>query len=851
MVHKRQLVENECDVSSKRLKSQYGGELVPCSEPTKYVPFNSDKDEACFYKPVIEVDYGFVSGNLTDLPVCTTKDVDSSLPGCLSTSSWASSTLTEEDVGSDASAMQTPDAYSYLLEHSPLKQVPIGTEYQAEIPEWRGYDDDENKFLGSCVIPMPQDSSIDDSDTVGSGRTDCYCNIPESLECVQQHIKDTGETLKASIGEEVFAELGFGSMGEVVAEKWTEEDEQLFHEVVNSNPVSLGKNFWNHLAAEFPSRTRQEIVSYYFNVFVLRRRAEQNRCDPMNADSDDDEWQGSDVSEEDDEIHKFDSCGHGKGIEETRQLHNSCSIDSTSQPSDNTMVDVHCLVHKKAFTFQTLQACGFFALQTASRMSNSIQEADQELMKHICKLCDKGFPSGRSLGGHMRSHVINSSTQNDEHHGHGDDHDHDQQLKKKKKQMKKLSLMNNDGSTNSNDSGGYELRKDPKKTPKVKDSSEVSNGLVVLDKLCKECGKGFQSWKALFGHMKCHSDKVSSNNNNTLYQDSWTTSHSDNENSKLGAKKVGRIKKSRSRNTRVKSNHASTSVVSDIEQDQESEVALCLMMLSRDEGKWGHEIESYDNSNSSAFVKLTKVEGKKPVENGSKSKKFVEPRVGGDYLGRSEVGSIGLEKTVNHNDEFNDESELGLGKFEDSSKRKFDCFTCNKSFDSYQALGGHKASHKKLKGSLDSKMEGENTIDNKPFLDHELTISGFFPKPSDHHQTTKSFNLGVGSSKKTVVLGSHECPLCFKVFSSGQALGGHKRSHMVTEAKLNQQTSLNLIEKVNEPVREIRGFLDLNMLPDTMEDDMILNSSSTGYKSWHWADTPNQEPTTLLGLLSS
>ncbi|GJX66362.1 homeodomain-like protein [Tanacetum coccineum] len=300
-----------------------------------------DKDEACFYKPVIEVDYGFVSGKLTDLPVCTTKDVDSSLPGRLSTSSWASSTLTEEDVGSDASAMQTPDAYSYLLEHSPLKQVPIGTEYQAEIPEWRGYDEDEIKFLGSCVIPMPQDSSIDDSDTVGSGRTDCYCNIPESLECVQQHIKDARETLKASIGHEVFAELGFGSVGEVVAEKWSEEDEKLFQEVVYSHPVSSGENFWNHLAAEFPSRTSQEIVSYYFNVLVLRRRAEQNRCDPMNADSDDDEWQGSDGSEEEVEIHEFDLYEHGNGIEGTGQLHNRCSVDSTSQPSENTVV-VEC-----------------------------------------------------------------------------------------------------------------------------------------------------------------------------------------------------------------------------------------------------------------------------------------------------------------------------------------------------------------------------------------------------------------------------------------------------------------------------------------------------------------------------
>ncbi|PWA85835.1 homeodomain-like protein [Artemisia annua] len=335
MVQKRQLVENECDVSSKRLKSQYGCELVPCFELTKDdVTFNSD--EAYFYKPVLEVDYRCVSGKLTDHPVCTDKDVDCTLPGRLSTSSWASSTLTEEDVGLDASAVQTPDAYSYLLEHSPLKQVPVGPEYQAEIPEWRGYDEDGIKFMGSCVIPIPQDLTLHDSDTVRSGRTDCYCNDPGSLECVQQHIQEARETLKAGVGHEKFAELGFSNMGEVVAEKWTEEDELLFHKVVNSNPVSLGKNFWNHLAAEFPSRTRQEIVSYYFNVFVLRRRAEQNRCDPMNADSDDDEWQGSDGAEEEDEIHKLDSYEHGNGIEETRQLHYSCSFDSTSQPSDNT-----------------------------------------------------------------------------------------------------------------------------------------------------------------------------------------------------------------------------------------------------------------------------------------------------------------------------------------------------------------------------------------------------------------------------------------------------------------------------------------------------------------------------------
>lgn len=474
----------------------------------------------------------------------------------------------------------------------------------------------------------------------------------------------------------------------------------------------------------------------------------------------------------------------------------------------------------------------------------------------------------------MRSHVINST----DHHHH-----------QKQKQMKKLSSVNNggksmkntttavfDGSSNSNDSG-YELRKDPKRTPKVNDSSEVENNsssLVVLDKLCKKCGKGFQSWKALFGHMKCHSDKVSNNHN--LNQDSWTR-QSDNENS--GAK-AGRIKKSRSRNTKIKryitatvtttttittasssismnannnnnqmmisSNHASTSVVSEIEQDQESEIAMCLMMLSRDDGKWGNEFESSDYCNSSAFVRLTKVEGKKPVGNGSKIKKLSETQVGVDYLGRSQVGSTGLEKIMIHNHEFNDESELGFGKTDqDSSKRKFECATCNKSFHSYQALGGHKSSHKKLKGCLDPKTE--------PLFNHQHMINGFCAKPSDNHQTTKGFNLGAGSLKKTVVLGSHKCSICFKIFSSGQALGGHKRSHIIAEAKLNQQTNMNLIEKMNEP---IRGFLDLNMLPvpDTMEEEMMMNNNTNGYKPWYWTDSShstNHESTTLLGLLSS
>lgn len=333
MVQKRQLAEEEYDVSPKHLKLEHTYELVPKED----VPLHSDKDGGCFFKPINEVDCGFISGKFTDIP-CR-----------LSTSSWASSTTSEEDLRSEE-PFQTYNHYSYLLKHVPLKEVPIGSEYQADIPEWCGYDEAEIKLMGSCIIPMPEDPTVHDNATIRGNKTDCFCENSGSRRCVQQHIDEAKDILKESIGLERFAELGFDNMGEAVADKWSEEDEELFHKVVYLNPVSVGKNFWNHLAEEFPFRTYQEVVSYYFNVFVLRRRAEQNRCDPTNVDSDDDEWQGSDRSEEENGIQKFDSYESGIDIEnpimnrstdsQPGKLHNSCSVDSTSQLSEKTDGDL-------------------------------------------------------------------------------------------------------------------------------------------------------------------------------------------------------------------------------------------------------------------------------------------------------------------------------------------------------------------------------------------------------------------------------------------------------------------------------------------------------------------------------
>ncbi|KAL5703431.1 hypothetical protein ACHQM5_028522 [Ranunculus cassubicifolius] len=192
--------------------------------------------------------------------------------------------------------------YSPSSDFVQRKHVAIGPDHQAVIPEQGINVEDINteKMLGTCVIPMPEES--DASIKVGNGRSDCSCQDKGSLRCVRHHISETREKLMVTLGKAAFMELGFCDMGEHVASNWNEEEEHIFNEVVMSNPASLGKNFWDHLSVVFPSRTKKEIVSYYFNVFILRKRGEQNRLDPLNIDSDNDEWQIEDDEEEDDSV---------------------------------------------------------------------------------------------------------------------------------------------------------------------------------------------------------------------------------------------------------------------------------------------------------------------------------------------------------------------------------------------------------------------------------------------------------------------------------------------------------------------------------------------------------------------
>ncbi|KAK4374354.1 hypothetical protein RND71_005031 [Anisodus tanguticus] len=111
------------------------------------------------------------------------------------------------------------------------------------------------------------------------------------------------------------------------------------------------------------------------------------------------------------------------------------------------------------------------------------------------------------------------------------------------------------------------------------------------------------------------------------------------------------------------------------------------------------------------------------------------------------------------------------------SKNLYKCSVCCKSFGSYQALGGHKASHHiKLLSNGD-----------KVNYEHSVT-------------TTTSATSANSVSGRT-----YECSICHKTFPTGQALGGHKRRHY--EGKV---TSSSLSSDALGSTSSQRGF-DLNI----------------------------------------
>lgn len=179
-----------------------------------------------------------------------------------------------------------------IVDTCPNRLIPRGPNYQARVPEWTGVThESDSKWLGTQIWPSEKTNSrlLIERDPIGKGRQDsCGCSEPGSVECVRFHIGEKRAKLKLELGV-AFYEWNFNKVGEDVRHLWTAEEEKKFKNVVETTLASSDKYFWDHIFRTFPKKSRAELVSYYFNVFLLQRRAYQNRHTPNNIDSDDDE----------------------------------------------------------------------------------------------------------------------------------------------------------------------------------------------------------------------------------------------------------------------------------------------------------------------------------------------------------------------------------------------------------------------------------------------------------------------------------------------------------------------------------------------------------------------------------
>ncbi|KAL4567070.1 hypothetical protein LXL04_022641 [Taraxacum kok-saghyz] len=187
------------------------------------------------------------------------------------------------------------------------KRTPLGRAFQAKLPELPEptYSPDP-KYLGTKIWPLEKSetrSSLIELDRIGKGRHDsCGCQFQGSIECVKFHVSEKRNRVKLELGS-AFYKWKFGDMGENVAVSWNESEERKFEDVIKSTPSSTGTSFWDELTRCFErKKSMREMVSYYFNVYLLRRRAHQNRSDPGNIDSDDDE-----LEKIENEVNKNDS----------------------------------------------------------------------------------------------------------------------------------------------------------------------------------------------------------------------------------------------------------------------------------------------------------------------------------------------------------------------------------------------------------------------------------------------------------------------------------------------------------------------------------------------------------------
>ncbi|KAI3823275.1 hypothetical protein L1987_04708 [Smallanthus sonchifolius] len=145
----------------------------------------------------------------------------------------------------------------------------------------------------------------------------------------------------------------------------------------------------------------------------------------------------------------------------------------------------------------------------------------------------------------------------------------------------------------------------------------------------------------------------------------------------------------------------------------------------------------------------------------------------------------------------------------------YECKTCNRTFPSFQALGGHRASHKKPKANVEEKKSISINIP-PPVTEYVEEVHDQYKavEGDEENKASRIITINNNNNSKGKV---HECSICGSEFLSGQALGGHMRKHRPVPPSVNRTViSMNTADETIEKSPAGSGSmlsLDLNFPP--------------------------------------
>ncbi|XP_062076226.1 uncharacterized protein LOC133780596 [Humulus lupulus] len=361
-------------------------------------------------------------------------------------------------------------------------------------------------------------------------------------------------------------------------------------------------------------------------------------------------------------------------------------------------------------------------------MALIVDHQQQTNLKHFCRICKKGFGCGRALGGHMRAHGIGDES------GHLDEDDAASDWEEKMAA----------GDVPPSNKRMYALRTNPNRLRSCR--------------ACENCGKEFMSWKSFLEHGKCSSEDA---------EPFLSSPESDGDETGRGR---GCNWSKRKRSFRAKVGNLVNNSSSHCPSSEEEDLANCLMMLS-----------------NAAVDPLTAAEPEESCASASRE----EEQIRKNSINFN-IAPISFRLPV----EDNNLNDINIKAKAVANGNLFECKACKKVFNSHQALGGHRASHKKVKGCFAARLDNvqlDDTLAPSMADDDAITQDELFPTKSnstlqlDHHRSNSP--LASTSKRKSKV---HECSICHRIFSSGQALGGHKRCHWITSNTAAADTSAAL-----------------------------------------------------------